>query len=180
MYNFEWSQTKTGKQKAFCIFSDRSSHFLGDLHRSGYFSQYPASAFNNEEYFMHWMFPNLRSMSDSSVSSKVTKILRAQVGKVAGVPADVSSGSIRVTALCEMDAAGVWPHRMAAISGHDLKGWSAMWEYILITIASVTPGKIFLIIPNYHNSFNGHPNIGMMVLTGWKLAHNGIYNAASL
>ena len=65
-------------------------------------------------------------------------------GKITGLPSDVSSGSIRVTALCEMDAAGVWPHRMAAISGHDLKGWSAMWEYILITIASITPGNKFI------------------------------------
>ena len=136
------------------MFSDKESHALdffkaaGDVHISGYFAQQPAPQVDEDKFAMNWMFPELRSMSDGSVSTRITRIMKklASSGKFPALPSDVSSGSIRVTALSELDAAGVWPHRMAAISGHDLKGWSAMWEYILITIASITPGNKLIIL----------------------------------
>ena len=43
-----------------------------------------------------------------------------------------------------MDYRGIFPHRMAAVSGHALTSISAMWEYILTTLLSCLPGVMLV------------------------------------
>ena len=75
-------------------------------------------------------------------------------------PEDVSGGSYRVTALNEMDYRGIFPHRMAAVSGHFLTLLSALWEYIITNTLSCLPG--------------------VMALAGWSHAsiNDGLYRKA--
>ena len=60
--------------------------------------------------------------------------------KLNSLPLGVSSGSLRVSALSVMDEAGIPPSRMGAVSGHDLRKDSAMFEYIGHTHSSTIAG----------------------------------------
>lgn len=155
---FAWQQPKTLKQKGIVLLSDRNNHALdfykalADLFTTGFFTT-PVDAEEEND----WMFPNLRGMAAASVATKISNYLKdlrpssasTTYGKVQSMPEDVSSGSMRTGALCQMDADGVFPHRMAAVSGHDLKGFSAMWEYITVTWITSVHGTCVYVCPSY-------------------------------
>ena len=109
-----------------------------------------------------WWFPRLRpgnvgGVSPSGVAPLISRWLvdvtpgckKQAYAKVASLPNDVSSGSLRHSAINIMAASGVMIESIVAMSGHFLTSVSAVFEYLNITVTSTV--------------------IGMMVLTGWKI-----------
>ena len=77
-------------------------------------------------------------------NSRSNKSKKYENFRVDELPENVSGGSLRTGALNEMDIRGIFPHRMAAVSGHFLQSISAMWEYILVTALTCLPGVMAL------------------------------------
>lgn len=123
---FDWSQSKTGKQKGLGLFGDFDRNEMdiykafGDLFITGYFTTVTADS---------WLFHTFQAMDPANVASKISNYLKDlrdspknkckgyQQSRIATLPDEVSSGSLRVGAICEMDKAGIFPHRIAAYSG---------------------------------------------------------------
>ena len=79
----------------------------------------------------NWIFPDLKNMEgEGSVATKISNFLKDLVNsntnknkryekvRVVQIPENVSGDSLRTTALNEMDKRGIFPHKMAAVSGH--------------------------------------------------------------
>ena len=158
----QWSSTKTSKEKGLGILSERQHTFmdfyllLSSLFIFGFFSR--PSAANDD----HFWFPSLRpgggGVNPQGVAPLISRWLadltpdsknKSYVIKVESLPADVSSGSLRHSAINIMAAMGVMVESIVAMSGHFLTSVSAVFEYLNITVTSTV--------------------IGMMVLTGWNI-----------
>ena len=158
----QWSSTKTSKEKGLGILSERQHTFmdfyllLSNLFIFGFFSR--PSAENDD----HFWFPSLRpgggGVNPQGVAPLISRWLadltpdsknKSYVIKVESLPADVSSGSLRHSAINIMAAMGVMVESIVAMSGHFLTSVSAVFEYLNITVTSTV--------------------IGMMVLTGWNI-----------
>ena len=157
---FNWSQPKTSKQKGIGLVADKKDPMMdinkafGDLFITGYFDTYRTGEGDGDTN--DFLFPTFRLASEGGAAKKISRYIQdisphtktenraAKYRNVTvnSIPPKATGGSIRVGSLCEMDAANVFPQRMAAVSGHELTGFSAMWEYILVTPMSTMPGTL--------------------------------------
>jgi hypothetical protein len=149
-----WSQIKTGKQKPAVLLTPKYSNksFAAcPYHALGGMWMCNGARADTQSDGPTWVFPGLASVQSSA--TKVTNMLldlksgpkqgaayKNKLINVNKLPDGVTAGSLRTGAICEMKAHGVPIYNVTALSGHDLRGYSAMFEYLLVDVNDVVPG----------------------------------------
>jgi hypothetical protein len=151
---FDWSQSKSSKQKGISFLSDYDSYELDFFHSLGsYFicefgqSQHAKDCFEN-----HWILPEISVLEKQGSSKKISLFLQdlspdsknVEYSRsiVPSLPSDVSGNSLRVGAINEAAARNVSPYAVIMHGGHEMTGHSASWEYVITTPMSALPGKL--------------------------------------
>ena len=132
-----------------CMFSD-FYHALACLFLTGYFNAYE---WDNENPEMNHFIPNIvkfnkdQTIDTSNTSRLMTKIVKDLIPSsdnnsiyknvgVKEIPIDATATAFRSGGITELDAAGIAPHAIALLTGHDMTKVCATYEYLWITWAS--------------------------------------------
>ena len=151
--SFEWSQSKTGKQKGVTMVSDFRSYEMDFYHCLGSFliSNYGQRSHLLDEDENHWIFPEIAALEKNGHSKKLTTFLQDlspastsveySRSRVRDLPQEVTGNSLRVGAINEASARNVSPYAVIAHGGHDCTNQSASFEYLTTTPMSAMPGQ---------------------------------------
>jgi hypothetical protein len=150
---FDWSQSKSGKQKGISLLSDFESYDIDFYHSLGsyFICEFGQRDHCKSEFENHWILPEISILERSGSSKKISLFLQDLSAEsknveysrslVRELPADVSGNSLRVGSINEAATRNVSPYAVIMHGGHDMTGQSASWEYILTTPMSAMPGK---------------------------------------
>ena len=149
-----WSSVKTSKEKGLGFYSERLYPFmdyyfnLGNLFIMGFFNH----NFDDGNFFFQDLKPG-GSMKPEAVAQFISRCLsdlapastnKAFATKIPSMPDNVSSGSLRHTAINTMAHAGVTIENMVAVTGHSFTQASALFEYLNLTVTGTVIGEIAL------------------------------------
>ena len=148
---FVWNQLKTSKQKQVLLLAgpDRFTcvfKLFGDVFATGYFSRNLWSSDEN-----NFVFPVLAAKKTTGTTlgdwlkafapGPQNTNVEYQLYRIATLPIDVTAAGIRVGAINTMYYAGVSLEMCALMSGHDLTGVSALFEYIIFSAVALLAGE---------------------------------------
>ena len=151
--SFDWSQSKTSKQKGVTMISDYETYDMDFYHCLGSYliCNYGQRSHLLDEDENHWIFPEIAALEKNGHSKKLSNFLQDQSPASTSVeykrsivrelPSDVSGNSLRVGAINEASARNVSPYAIIMHGGHDCTGQSASFEYIVTTPMSAMPGN---------------------------------------
>ena len=151
--SFEWSQSKTGKQKGVTMVNDFEGFAMDFYHSLGAYliCNYGQTGHLLHEDENHWIFPEIAGLEKNGHSKKLSNFLQDlsplstcseySRSKVMILPSDVSGNSLRVGSINEAASRNVSPYAVIMHGGHDCTGQSAPFEYIITTPMSSMPGK---------------------------------------
>ena len=151
---FVWTQTKSGKVKTALFFPgvERQSDIfkcLGDLLITGYHNLTAWSADGN-----NWLFPSvIRGGTATNVGSTLSLWLKMfapgstnkayQTSIIPTLPPDITAGSLRVGS-ANLMALYMPAELVANMTGHELTGQSALYEYLNVGVSQHVPGACAL------------------------------------
>lgn len=152
---FDWSQSKSSKQKGISVLSDYECfetdfyHCLGSYFVCGFGQK----EHTKDSYENHWILPEISILEKQGSSKKISLFLQdlspdsknVEYARsiVPSLPPDVSGNSLRVGSINEAAARNVSPYAVIMHGGHDMTGHSASWEYVITTPMSALPGIYF-------------------------------------
>ena len=155
---FDWSQSKTSKQKGVTMISDYENYDMDFYHCLGSFliSNYGQTSHLLNEDENHWIFPEIAALEKNGHSKKLSTFLQDlspsstsveySRSTVRDLPTEVSGNSLRVVSINEASARNVSPYATIMHGGHDCTGQSASFEYIVTTPMSAMPGNSTYIV----------------------------------
>ena len=156
--SFDWSQSKTSKQKGVTMVSDYENYDMDFYHCLGSFliCNYGQRSHLLDEEENHWIFPEIAALEKNGHSKKLSNFLQdlsptstsVEYSRsiVRELPSDVSGNSLRVGSINEASARNVSPYAIIMHGGHDCAGQSASFEYIVTTPMSALPGNRYHIV----------------------------------
>ena len=142
---FDWSQSKTSKQKGISLLSDFECYEMDFFHSLACYllCEFGQRDYTKDSYENHWILPEISVLEKQGSSKKISLFLQdlAPGSKnveyarsiVPSLPADVSGNSLRVGSINEAAARNVSPYAVIMHGGHDMTGHSASWEYVITT-----------------------------------------------
>jgi hypothetical protein len=155
---FDWSQSKSSKQKGISLLSDFECYEIDFFHSLGcyFICGFGQREHSKDAYENHWILPEISILQGSS--KKISLFLQDIAPDsrnveyfrsiVPTLPTDVSGNSLRVGSINEAAARNVSPYAVIMHGGHDMTGHSASWEYVITTPMSALPGIQYAL--NYH------------------------------
>ena len=161
---FDWSQSKSGKQKGISFVSDFKSYDIDFFHSLGcyFICGFGQGDYKKNDYENHWILPEISVLEKSGTSKKVSLFLQdltASGGSseyarsvIPTLPYDVSGNSLRVGSINEAASRNVPPYAVIMHGGHDMTGTSASWEYVITTPMFAMPGNDIQYIHDNHAS----------------------------
>ena len=151
MLVFDWGELKVGQQYIMTLHPSadvEDGWVLDSFHSLGCYllcapSKHKASA-SAEEAGINFMFPSYVNMADGGCAAKVTRTIEKcrDGGKVEGIPDDLTSHGLRVSAADEM-MFNVYLPFFAAIArgGWDCKADTMLFFYLTLKLHMATAGK---------------------------------------